>query len=79
MPNPRFFDEFNARLSEVLANSPARDVEKNLRAGMTSLFSKMDLVTREEFDIQAKVLERTREKLSRLEAQVAELEKKLNP
>jgi len=79
MPNPRFFDEINARLSEVLANSPARDIEKNLRANMMALFSKMDLVTREEFDIQSKVLERTREKLATLEAQVAELEKKLNP
>ena len=49
-----------------------------MRANLSALFTKLDLVTREEFDIQAKVLERTREKLTRLESQLADLEKKLN-
>ncbi len=79
MQNPRFFDDISARVSAVLANSPAKDLEKNLRANLSAFFSKLDLVTREEFDIQAKVLERTREKLARLEAQLVELEKKLTP
>ena len=79
MQNPRFFDEISARVSEALANSPAKDLEKNLRANLSGFFSKLDLVTREEFDIQVKVLERTREKLTRLEAQLAELEKTLKP
>jgi len=79
MQNPRFFDDISARVSAVLANSPAKDLEKNLRANLSAFFSKLDLVTREEFDIQAKVLERTREKLARLEAQLVELEKKLKP
>ncbi len=78
MQNPRFLDQIGSRISEVLANSPAKDVEKNMRANLSALFTKLDLVTREEFDIQAKVLERTREKLTRLESQLADLEKKLN-
>jgi ubiquinone biosynthesis accessory factor UbiK len=77
MQNPRFLDQIGSRISEVLANSPAKDVEKNMRANLSALFTKLDLVTREEFDIQAKVLERTREKLTRLESQLADLEKKL--
>ena len=77
MANPRFIDEINARLSEVLARSPAKDVEKNVRAGLSTLFTRLDLVTREEFDIQEKVLERTREKLTAMEGRLAELEQKL--
>jgi BMFP domain-containing protein YqiC len=76
MANPRYIDDIRARISEVFANSPANDLEKNMRATLSAFFTKLDLVTREDFDIQAKVLERTREKLTRLEAQLAELEKK---
>lgn len=79
MNQPRFFDELNARVSELIAASPARDVEKNLRVLMSSFFSRLDLVTREEFDVQAKVLARTREKLTALEARVAELERRNTP
>jgi hypothetical protein len=50
------------------------DVEKNIRAGLTAAFNKLDLVTREEFDVQTQVLHRTREKLEALEKRVAELE-----
>jgi BMFP domain-containing protein YqiC len=53
------------------------DLEKNLRAATQSVFAKMDLVTREEFDVQAKVLARSRAKLEQLEKQVAELEARL--
>ena len=77
MPQNRVFDEISARISEVLAKSPAKDIEKNLRAMLSSAFSRLALVTREEFDVQAKVLARTREKLVAIEARVAELEKKL--
>ena len=76
MSQQRFFDELNARVSELIAASPAKDVEKNLRLLLGSFFSRLDLVTREEFDVQAKVLARTREKLEALEAQVAELERR---
>ena len=77
MPQNRIFDDISARVSEVLAKSPAKDIEKNLRGMLSSAFSRLDLVTREEFDVQAKVLARTRENLVALEARVAELEKKL--
>jgi BMFP domain-containing protein YqiC len=50
------------------------DVEKNIRAAMSATFAKLDLVTREEFDIQTQVLHRTREKLEALAQRVAELE-----
>jgi len=74
MRNETLFQELNARLSELVANSPARDFEKNARALLTGFFARLDLVTREEFDVQSDVLRRTREKLEQLEAKVVELE-----
>lgn len=75
MLDPKIFEELNARLSALIAASPARDIEKNVKAMLASVFEKMDLVTREEFDIQSQLLARTREKLTALEARVTELEK----
>ena len=77
MPTTPIFEDLSARISEFLAASPAKDVEKNLKAQLSAAFAKLDLATREELDIQAKVLGRTREKLSALEARVAELEASL--
>lgn len=77
MQNQRLFEEINERVRSVLAQSPAADIEKNMRAMLTSLFSRLDLVTREEFDVQREVLARTRQKLTELEARVAELEKQV--
>lgn len=74
MLDPKLFEELNARLSALIAASPARDIEKNVKAMLGGLFEKMDLVTREEFEVQAQLLARTREKLAALEARVAELE-----
>ena len=74
MLNPKLLDDISARVSALLANTPAADVEKNMRALLSSLFGRLDLVTREEFDVQREVLARTREKLGQLEARVAELE-----
>jgi BMFP domain-containing protein YqiC len=73
----KILSDVSQRLREVFANSPAADLEKNLRAMLTSLFTRLDLVTREEFDVQRQVLLRTREQLTRLEAQLAFLEQKL--
>ena len=73
--HPKTLEDIGAKMSALLANSPAKDIEKNAKAVMSGLFSKLDLVTREEFDIQAKVLARTREKLKALEARVDALEK----
>ena len=77
MQGARFVDQLSARMSEFLAASPTREVEKNLRAFFTASLSRLDLVTREEFDVQAKVLGRTREKLEALEARVNVLEARL--
>ncbi|MBI4754835.1 MAG: accessory factor UbiK family protein [Betaproteobacteria bacterium] len=77
MPTPRILDDLSARLSELLATSPARDIEKNARALMGSVFSRLDLVTREEFDVQSELLARTRARLEALEARVAQLERQL--
>jgi BMFP domain-containing protein YqiC len=74
MLNPKLLDEMSSRLSTLLAGTPAADVEKNLRTGLASLFAKLDLVTREEFDVQREVLARTRKRLEQLEARVAVLE-----
>ncbi len=77
MSNPKILDEIGAKVSELLANSPAKDIEKNARALLASGFSKLDLVTREEFEVQREVLTRTREKLADLEHRVARLEAEL--
>ena len=79
MATTDFFDALAKRLSELFAATPARDMEKNIRATLAAFFTKLDLVTRDEFDVQAKVLQRTRERLEQLEARVAELEKRLPP
>lgn len=70
----KIFDEISAKVGEVLASSPAKDMEKNARTMMASAFSKLDLVTREEFDVQQEVLARTREKLEALEVRLAAVE-----
>ena len=74
MLNAKFIEDISARLSAAANSGPAKDIEKNMRALLAQGFAKLDLVTREEFDVQAQVLARTREKLSALEARVAELE-----
>lgn len=74
-PNAAFLNEAAEKLSALLAQSPAKDIEHNLKAGLTSMLGKLDFVTREEFDVQSEVLVRTRAKLAELEARLAELEK----
>lgn len=75
MLDPKMFEDFTQRVSGLIANSPAADIEKNVRSLMGSFFSKLDLVTREEFDTQAKVLARTRQLVDQLSLRVDELEK----
>jgi BMFP domain-containing protein YqiC len=70
----KLLDELNRKVRDLIAASPAKDIEKNLRAVLSSTFSRLDLVTREEFDVQQEVLRHTREKLQQMEARVAELE-----
>ncbi|HZN23534.1 MAG TPA: accessory factor UbiK family protein [Burkholderiales bacterium] len=73
----KILDDIDRRMREVFAHSPAADLEKNLRSLLGGFFARLDLVTREEFDIQRQVLLRTREKLTVLETRVTELERKL--
>ena len=74
MSQTRIFDDLSAKIGEFLAASPAKDVQKNLQALLSAAFARLDLATRAELEIQAKVLARARDKLSELEARVAELE-----
>ena len=82
MINPKTFDDLAQRIIDAIpagARNLQQDVEKNVRAGINSVFNKLNLVTREEFEVQSAVLARTRLKLEMLEAQVAALEAQLNP
>ena len=74
MLDAKALEEISARLGAMIAASPVADIEKNARAMLSGLLGKLDLVSREEFDIQAQVLLRTREKLKALEERVARLE-----
>ena len=69
-----WFEELQKNLSDLIAKSPAADIERNVKAMMAQTFSKMDLITREEFDIQTQLLERALERLAALEQRVSELE-----
>ena len=74
MDKTNFLDDLQQRISQLLAGTPAADMQKNLKALLTQQFARLDLVTREEFDTQAQVLARTREKLKGLEERLAALE-----
>ncbi|MFA7619047.1 MAG: accessory factor UbiK family protein [Thiohalomonadaceae bacterium] len=79
--NPGFIDDLARRIADSLppgARELQRDVQKNVRAMLHSTFSRLDLVTREEFEVQTRVLEHTRAKVIDLEKQVAELENRLS-
>ena len=69
-------NDMQNKVGDVIRQSPAKDLEKNVRSLMTQGFQKLDLVTREEFDIQTQVLARTRAKLEELEAKITALENK---
>jgi ubiquinone biosynthesis accessory factor UbiK len=74
MIDKRLFDELNERVSAALRDSPAADIEKNLKALLAGWFDRLDLVSREDFDVQRKLLERAQAKLAELEKRLAELE-----
>jgi len=74
MIDKRVLEDLGARLGEAARHSPAHDLEKNLRALLMAFFDRFDVVVREDFDVQRKLLERAQAKLATLEARVAELE-----
>lgn len=81
MFDPKFLDDLAKRLSDSVPSGVQHfqtDIQKNFKSVLGSALNQLDLVTREEFDIQTAVLERTREKLERLEQQLEVLEKKIN-
>ncbi len=79
MIDTRFLDEVSRKISSALPDGIKMmqdDLEKNIKAILQSSFEKMNLVSREEFDVQAALLARTRQKLDELEKQIARLENK---
>ncbi len=73
---PKAFDEAVEAITRLLPQTP-EDVRKNIRAALTGVFERFDLVTREELEVQEAVLQRTRARLEEMEKRVAELETKL--
>jgi BMFP domain-containing protein YqiC len=72
-----WFEEFQKNISDLIARSPAADIERNVKAFMGQAFNKMDLITREEFDIQVDMLKRVQERAAALEEQVQQLEQRM--
>jgi ubiquinone biosynthesis accessory factor UbiK len=77
MFSPEKINEISNKINEMIKSSPLADVEKNINALIKGAFTKMELISREEFDVQAEVLRNTREKLTKLEVKLAELEAQL--
>lgn len=72
-------DELAKKISQAIGESPGKDIEKNVKALLQSALQRLDLIPREEFELQTEVLRRTREKLEALEARVVALEAKRSP
>lgn len=77
--DPKLFEDLRKRIDDALKDSPAQDIEKNLRALLAAWFDRLDLVLREDFEVQKKLLERAQAKLAELEARIAELEARRPP
>ena len=77
MLNIETINKISSKINDIVKSSPLADVEKNINALIRGAFTKMELVSREEFDVQAEVLRVTREKLENLEVKLAELEKNI--
>ena len=77
MLNKEKLQNLSNKIRDVIKDSPINDIEDNINALLKSTFTKMDLINREEFDVQTEVLKRTRAKLERLEAKIIDLEHKL--
>jgi BMFP domain-containing protein YqiC len=73
-----WFEEFQKNVSELIARSPAADIERNVKALMGSAFNKMDLITREEFDVQVDLLALALQRIENLETQVQSLEHRIS-
>ncbi|BBO60440.1 hypothetical protein MPB2EB_1581 [Mycoavidus sp. B2-EB] len=78
MKPSELFQDLQTKISDLLKNSPVKDIEQNIKAMLTQGFAKLDLVTREEFEIQTQVLARTRAMVEELEQRIVQLERQLN-
>ena len=67
--------EISQKIKNIVADSPISDIEENINALLKGMFTKMDLITREEFDVQTGVLKKTREKLEAIEKKLSKIEK----
>jgi BMFP domain-containing protein YqiC len=72
-----WFDDMQKNLSDLIARSPAADIERNVKGFLGQTFTRLDLVTRDEFDIQSELLARTRMKVDALEIQVKAMEARI--
>jgi len=72
MDQQAFLQDMQRRLAELFRSSPAADLERNVKAMLAQSFQRMDLVTRDEFDIQAELVARLRQRVEALEARLAE-------
>jgi BMFP domain-containing protein YqiC len=77
MVTAQFIEELSSKIRQLVKDSPAADMEKNFHALLQGAFTKLELISREEFDVQADVLRRTREKLDLLQTKLAKLESTL--
>jgi ubiquinone biosynthesis accessory factor UbiK len=75
--NP-WFEEFQKNVADLIARSPAADIERNVKAFMGQTFTRMDLITREEFDIQVSLLGSAQARIQVLESQLQALEHRIS-
>ncbi|WP_045366181.1 accessory factor UbiK family protein [Mycoavidus cysteinexigens] len=78
MKPSELFQDLQTKISDLLKNSPVKDIEQNIKTMLTQGFAKLDLVTREEFEIQTQVLARTRAMVEELAQRITQLERELN-
>ena len=77
MVNKQKIQDISNSIKQIISDSPISDIEENINALLKGIFTKMDLITREEFDVQTGVLKKTREKLEKLEEQLSKIEKNI--
>ena len=75
MVDKQKIQEISKKIKDIISDSPINDIEENINALLKGMFTKMDLITREEFDVQTGVLKKTREKLESIEKKLTEIEK----
>ena len=75
MVDRQTIQEISQKIKNIVADSPISDIEENINALLKGMFTKMDLITREEFDVQTGVLKKTREKLEDIEKKLSKIEK----